>query len=993
MDCSTHKLKVLSFNCKHFRDSGPKFDFINECFASCDVLLLQEHCLYSSEFYRLAKIGNCAGVESVSPMCENVQRFGRPFGGCAIVWNPRLKAKVDPVKTNNNRSCAINLVIGNVSFLIVNVYMPCDGRDPQSNDFKNVLDDVTRMVHNSNSTYVIIGGDFNTDTSRNSSHVNEFQRFVNENSYNVCIDNVESNVPYTFIGNDCSSRIDHFLVSDALKDVSVCSIIDNHLYSDHVPLVLTIDYDVSHYPSVPRKFRQKIAWHKVTDEDIKLYKSKLDYYLGCIVYDTAALSCLNVMCNNHNVQIEKLYADIIDSCCKASDHFPVTCATSNNKAKCIPGWNMYVSEFRKEALSWHHIWKAQGRPHTGEVANMHRVSRAKYHRAVRYVKRNSDKLRMERMADAIVSNNSRDLWGEVKRIKGSNSTVASNIDGCSNNEDIAQLFCNKYDDLYNSVSYDSHKMYLLEKKVNNLVVSECNNYHIGVFDINKAITNLKSGKSGGCENLFADHVIHGTRMLTVMLSLVYNSMIVHAYSPVVLRSGLMVPIPKDRKKSLCSSDNYRAIALNSILCKILDLIILNKESNALCSSDLQFGFKSGLSTTHCTFLLQETISHYNYNHTNVYTLLLDASKAFDRVNYCKLFEKLISRKMSPLVVRLLLHMYTNQSLQVQWDNITSDSFSTTNGVKQGAVLSPLLFAVYVDGLLHKLREAGIGCYIGEKFVGALSFADDLTLVCPTLSGLKKMVKICEDYAAEYYVKFNGAKSKLLVFSGLGCKPTHCNITVCNETIAATDNAIHLGHHLSTKCRDSVVNSAKGDFWRSFNLFMANFGHLSSFIKNKLFVQYCCYFYGAPLWYLSGNGVSDICTSWRKALRCLWGLHPQTHCDIVIGLSGHVPLLLNLQNRFCKFLSKCLGSKNVIVNYVTKVAIHNPVSSTGKNYLSLYCRKKASHAVNYMIWQDQFDTIRADISALKELISIRDGMAECLLSDGEVLDLIESICCS
>ena len=100
---------------------------------------------------------------------------------------------------------------------------------------------------------------------------------------------------------------------------------------------------------------------------------------------------------------------------------------------------------------------------------------------------------------------------------------------------------------------------------------------------------------------------------------------------------LMVQIPKDCKKSICSSDNYRAIALNSILCKILDLIILYKEANTLFSSNLQFGFKNGLSTTHCTFLLQETVSYYNYNHTNVYTLLLDASKAFDRVKYCKLF--------------------------------------------------------------------------------------------------------------------------------------------------------------------------------------------------------------------------------------------------------------------------------------------------------------------------------------------------------------------
>ncbi len=67
---------------------------------------------------------------------------------------------------------------------------------------------------------------------------------------------------------------------------------------------------------------------------------------------------------------------------------------------------------------------------------------------------------------------------------------------------------------------------------------------------------------------------------------------------------------------------------------------LFKEKDALCSSDMQFGFKEGLSTTECTFTMLETISYYNFNHTNVYALFLDATKAFDRVHYGKLFKEL-----------------------------------------------------------------------------------------------------------------------------------------------------------------------------------------------------------------------------------------------------------------------------------------------------------------------------------------------------------------
>ncbi len=76
--------------------------------------------------------------------------------------------------------------------------------------------------------------------------------------------------------------------------------------------------------------------------------------------------------------------------------------------------------------------------------------------------------------------------------------------------------------------------------------------------------------------------------------------------------------------------------------------------------------------------------------------MLNASKAFDRVKYCKLFEQLLVHNMSPLVIRLLSVLYTNPMLQVRWKSSIGNSFSVSNGVKQGGVLSLVLFAVYID---------------------------------------------------------------------------------------------------------------------------------------------------------------------------------------------------------------------------------------------------------------------------------------------------------
>ena len=156
-----------------------------------------------------------------------------------------------------------------------------------------------------------------------------------------------------------------------------------------------------------------------------------------------------------------------------------------------------------------------------------------------------------------------------------------------------------------------------------------------------AVTHLKLGKSYGSERLFSDHFINGTRKLYVFLSILFTLFLCHGFSPDSMIVGTMIPIPKNKKKSLCSLSNYKAIALSCILSKMLDWIILINEQYSLCSSELQFGFKKDLLTKYCTFGMLEIIDYYIFNKSSVNVLMLDVSKAFDRVNYCKLFATLL----------------------------------------------------------------------------------------------------------------------------------------------------------------------------------------------------------------------------------------------------------------------------------------------------------------------------------------------------------------
>ena len=205
--------------------------------------------------------------------------------------------------------------------------------------------------------------------------------------------------------------------------------------------------------------------------------------------------------------------------------------------------------------------------------------------------------------------------------------------------------------------------------------------------------------------------------------------------PKCLRDSVLVPILKSGKNESLS-DSYRPISLASTFSKLLEKIILVKYSPLFSSSYLQFGFKPGSSTSLCTGLVKNIVSRYIFNGSSVLGCFLDASKVFDLVDHGKLFSKLLQKGLPPPIVRFLVNWYSLQRLKVRWGSSISDPFHVSNGVRQGGVLPPALFALYLDGLLYELSESSVGCYWGHMFAGALCYADDLVLLAPCASALR-----------------------------------------------------------------------------------------------------------------------------------------------------------------------------------------------------------------------------------------------------------------
>ena len=183
----------------------------------------------------------------------------------------------------------------------------------------------------------------------------------------------------------------------------------------------------------------------------------------------------------------------------------------------------------------------------------------------------------------------------------------------------------------------------------------------------------------------------------------------------------------------------------------------------LWTNDNQFGFKSGHSTDLCIYALTEFIEYFKSRSTSVYVAFLDASKAFDKISHWTLFKKLIDRHVPLYLVVILCYWYQHQEMTVRWGHCISNSFNVTNGVRQGGVLSPQLFNVYIDGLSDILNKSTIGGSLGGKRINHLLYADDLCIVSLSSAGLQHLLSICDQYCATHSLTFNVRKSVCMFF--------------------------------------------------------------------------------------------------------------------------------------------------------------------------------------------------------------------------------------
>ena len=1014
-------LQIVSYNCRGFNVS--KKPYIKSLLSNTAIAFLQELWLSDDQLGLLADIDTNYSYAGVSGFdCSDILS-GRPYGGCAILWRSDILAKVTILTTDSRRVCAVRLCNDDIKLLVINVYMPYEGNDEMTDEFADQLAAVENLINTNLDCHTIVGGDFNVDFSRNRLHTAMLDSFCDEMTLKPIVNHENCSIDYTY--NFSMTRfniLDHFLLSEVLFNTSVTSAhvlheVDNT--SDHDPILLRLKLQVDYLGFCDKVYTPCVSWDKASESDLVNYRNELSEKLKCIQLPIDALLCTNFQCSNLNhFQAVSSYAASISSACidAAAATIPRTC--NKHTSGRIPGWSEVIQPLRDKSLFWHRLWLDCDRPRTGAVADSMRRTRAAYHYAIRRVKKDEESFIRDRIANNLLNNNERNFWTEIKRIRCNKTGTNGSIDGLNDANSIARLFACKYKKLYTSVPYNNDELQDIIKDLNaSLCDPSCTSDHLfSINDIKQAVSKLKPHKNEGCSELTSDHLINANDDFLCHVAFLFSAIVVHGSVPDGFLSCTIRPVPKGHNTNKSDSTNFRGIALSSLYGKILDNIIIVRYCDKLMSSELQFGFKAKHSTNMCSMVLKEAVSYYRQHQTPVFCTFLDASKAFDRLHYCKLFKLLIKRELPGSILRVLINTYTNSVVRVAWGGVTSDYFSVVNGVKQGAVLSPVLFCVYIDNLLTLLSKAGFGCYIGSVFVGALAYADDIVLLAPTPAALRKMLAICEKFADDFCIEFNSLKTKCLVFVPTCRRILNDHFKSCvfylnNLPIEVVDSFLHLGHLFTSDLKDDAdIIKVRASFVRQVNNVLCYFRKLQPYVRYKLFQSYCTSLYGCELWILNNCHIDDVCVAWRKSLRKIWYLPYCTHCNLLPLISNCLPLFDEICRRSLHFIRTCINHKSSLVRYVAHYGVFyaRSLSILGQNVD--FCAKRydlavrdvllspANGFINYAVKYFNSKSVNVDTSNsanfLSELLMVRDGLLELpnnIINSEELQDMIEFVC--
>ena len=914
------EVRIITFNCHGLKSS--KIDIVKLCEDS-DIIFLQELWLSNDEICLLRNIHPDFDGMGVSGMDDSSGiNTGRPYGGVAILIRKSLLQFSKFCTYDDKRLISVEVFEGDERMLFLNLYMPFQCEE-NYDTYLDYLGKAASILAAAPTSKFALIGDFNA--SVNSKFENELISFCEQSNliisdYDI-LGRESGSFTYVSDAHATTSWLDHIICShDMHRQVSNLQILDKLPCSDHLPLVAEFSVPLTSAASIKssnkqagnQQSRSVCNWSKANQASLDAYQEYSRKALAGIDLPSV-LSCNDPTCKSkeHNMQLDSFYSDICSALENSSRKYISTCKANHSRDYIVPGFNHYVKGLHAEARRAYVIWRELGRERCGPTWEHMRRTRLQFKYALRQCQRYEDQVRADAMATSLKSGDVVSFWKRVKQVNNKAVPLATIVDGCTGDDDIANMWHDHYAALLNSVTSTDTKIKVLNQMQSSPYLSECK---ITPIQVAESIKLLKRRKACGIDGLAAEHFIYADKNISVYLSLLFTSCLIHGHLPESFMKSAIVPLIKNKSGDSSDKSNYRPIALVTPCSKLFELVVLEVIDTHLSTTHNQFGFKSGHSTDMCIYTLKTVVQSYRDFDSPVYACFLDASKAFDRVEHWSLFYKLIERNVPLIVVRILIFWYQEQLTCVKWGNSNSAFFNVSNGVRQGGILSPRLFSIYIDDLSKQLTKCYAGCYIGDTCINHVFYADDICLITPSPSGLQRLLDICAMYGTEHNILFNPTKSVTMVFKSKKNKRTCPPVRLGCADLMYVSSAKYLGY-LFTECfsdDDDMARQMRLLYTRT-NVLLRNFALCSDSVKHQLFKSYCPVFYCPFLWTaFKGQSFHKIRVAFNNVHRKL--------LNYKRGDSASQMFVFHNFMNFESLLRKCIYSFKQRLSYSTNILI-------------------------------------------------------------------------
>ena len=874
------------------------------------------------------------------------------------------------------------LLINNVAF--VNVYFPCKR---SVNENITILSDIFACVistleSNPYST-LVLGGDLNCNLKGNSEVSRLILSFIADLNLSCCAKlNTEINgydIEFTYNHETLmhKSYLDYFFIDNKLVSnfVKILDIDDIPNFSDHVPILLqlsnidVLDCNQNVLPKLnsdcgfnnknaltgKNEFVEKLRWDRA---DLNLYYAVSGVKLSKIfdnvqaLYESLQLDSQSqglytayeadssvrktvgqtVVDNTVAAKIELFYSDIINALLQSCKE--VVPILKVNALKYW--WDQEMDILKNNSILSHREWLNAGKPRSGPIFEKRNRDKYTYRNKIKSHK-SSEKCEISNdLHECLINKNSNSFW-KIWKNKFCSKTSPQIADGGTDNKCISDMFAEHFSKICTPNSIDMHRK--MKTDYNALLstysgdsIQNINRFNVELVD--NIIQKLTIGKASGIDGISVESIKYCHPILVVILTKLFNIMLLCGYVPNDFGRGVMIPIPKsEHKGKMVNINEFRGITLSPVLSKIFEHCLLIRFKKYLFSSSRQFGFKKSIGCNHAIYLVRQTVDYFVSNDSTVNLCALDISKAFDRVNVYGLLVKLMSRNIPIQFIKILHCWYTKIFICVRWNGILSNLVKLNAGVRQGGVLSPALFAIYINDIIVKLEKSGLGCLVRKLCMNVFMYADDILLLSLSISDMNKMVQLCHNQFKLLDLCINFSKSKSVRIGprhGVKC----ANIIMGNDHIPWTNEIKYLGVHIKNgKLFNCNLDEGRTSFYRSFNCIFSKIGSESPAVILSLLSAYCLpvITYGLDAINVSARDMQRLNLAYTRSFMKIFSSYDNLVIKQCQYYSGCLPLNYIVNLRKFNFLSNVCDCLDNEMLAIFKSSIDIELSKIGKLY--------------------------------------------------------------